>query len=90
MSKRNGKGPRVYAAYKFTEKDPAIYELQRFLGNTKLSQVTKDGGPSTTCMHNWFHGETRRPQNATIEAAGRAMGFERKWMPMRKHSESKK
>jgi hypothetical protein len=82
MAKHNG--ARIYSAYKFTEKDPAIYQLQQFLGDTKLTQVTKDGGPSTTCMRSWFHGETKRPQNATIEAAGRALGYERVWKHMRR------
>jgi len=27
-------------------------------------------------------GETRKPQNATIEAAGRAMGYQRVWQKM--------
>jgi hypothetical protein len=83
MSKGNG---RIYSAYKFTEKDPVIFQLQKFLGDTKLTQVTKDGGPSTPCMRNWFHGETKRPQNATIEAAGRALGYERVWKSMRRKS----
>ena len=83
MAKGNGRF-KTYSAYKFVDKDPEIARLRSMMGDTKLSQVTKDGGPSSSCMSAWFYGETRRPQNATIEAAGRAMGFERKWMPMRR------
>jgi len=86
MAKGNGRF-KTYGAYKFVDKDPVIYQLQQMRANTSLTQITKDGGPSSTCMHNWFYGETRRPQNATIEAAGRAMGYERKWMPMRRKTE---
>jgi len=76
MAKKNGHG---YGAYTFRDKDPVIFQLQQMAGDTKLSQITKDGGPSTACMRAWFHGDTRRPQNATIEAAGRALGKERVW-----------
>jgi hypothetical protein len=31
-------------------------------------------------MQGWFRGKTRRPQNATIEATGRALGFKRTWV----------
>ena len=80
MAKRQKtNGTRTYSAYLFREKDPEIHRLQQLVGDTKLSKVTKDGGPSTTCMRNWFHGETRRPQNCTIEACGRALGWERTW-----------
>ena len=84
MAKGNGSRFKTYSAYKFVDKDPAIHQLNQMRGDTPLAQVSKDGGPSSTCMRNWFYGETKRPQNATIEAAGRAMGYERKWVPMRR------
>jgi len=83
MAKGNGK-LKTYSAYKFTDKDPVIYQLQQMRADTPLTQIMRDGGPSASCMSAWFFGETRRPQNATIEAAGRAMGYERKWVPMRR------
>jgi hypothetical protein len=77
MAKRNGNG---YGAYTFKDKDPEIYRLQQMVGDTKLAHVTKAGGPSATCMRMWFNPEgTKRPQNCTIEAAGRALGYERAW-----------
>jgi len=78
--------PKLYKAYRFTGKDPVIADirgtLQRTLGNVRLSdkrlrEIEADGGPSLTAMHNWFFGETRRPQNATLEACLRAAGFKR-------------
>jgi len=77
MAKKNGH--RTYGAYTFRDKDPVIYQIQQLAGDTKLSQITKAGGPSTACMRAWFHGGTKRPQNATVEAAGRALGKERVW-----------
>jgi hypothetical protein len=77
MAKKNGHG---YGAYTFRDKDPVIYQIQQMLGDTKLSSVVKGGGPSQACMRAWFNPEgTKRPQNATIEAAGRALGKERVW-----------
>jgi hypothetical protein len=79
MANKRKNGFRTYGAYTFREKDPVIYQLQEMAAGTKLSKITRDGGPSTTCMRSWFQGETKRPQNCTIEAAGRALGFERTW-----------
>jgi len=86
---------KLYGAYIFKgDKDPVIDQLrgmaQDYYGVTKvtgkeLSQNSKDGGPSSACMRAWFYGNTRRPQNTTIEAAGRAMGFERIWKRMRRN-----
>jgi hypothetical protein len=75
----------IYRSYVFREKDPVIDQLRGLMGNhVTIGQIVKDGGPSDSCMRNWFYGETRRPQNATIEAAGRAMGYERRWQKMRR------
>jgi hypothetical protein len=32
----------------------------------------------------WFLRTTKRPQNVTLEAAGRAMGYKRVWQKMRR------
>jgi hypothetical protein len=77
MAKRNGHG---YGAYTFRDKDPVIYQIQQMIGDTKVAHVAKAGGPSVACMRAWFNPRgTKRPQNATIEAAGRALGKERVW-----------
>lgn len=91
--KRNGGGSGhfpLYRSYVFRDKDPVIDELrdlfkERFgkdVSNQAMTQVHAEGGPSITCMHAWFFGKTQRPQNPTIEAAGRAMGFKRVWRKM--------
>jgi hypothetical protein len=43
----------------------------------ELAHIEVDGGPSANTMRNWFKGKTKRPQNCTIEAAGRALGMKR-------------
>ena len=81
----------LYKSYVFRDKDPVIDELRtlaeqhfghRIDGNV-LTQIADDGGPTSGCMWAWFFGDTKRPQNPTIEAAGRAMGYQRVWKRMR-------
>lgn len=88
----NGSGPlRLYKSYVFRNKDPVIDELrtivERHFGHQMrgkdLREIAQDGGPSTSCMRAWFFGKTKRPQNPTVEAAGRAMGYQRVWRRMR-------
>lgn len=78
---------KLYKTYMFRGQDPVIGELRDIFvdkyGNQykkELSGIDKAGGPSRTAMDNWFSGKTRRPQNASIEAAGRALGMKRVWV----------
>jgi hypothetical protein len=84
----NGSGRTpIYKSYMFREKDPAIDELRTVvqghfkgkLTTKQLREIEDAGGPTSGCMSAWFFGTTKRPQNATLEAAGRALGYERKW-----------
>jgi hypothetical protein len=90
MAKRktNGTGRMpIYKSYTFRDKDPIIDELRTLVedhygvrvNGKSLRQITEAGGPTASCMGSWFFGTTKRPQNATIEAAGRAMGYRRVW-----------
>jgi len=90
--KSNGRGPlRLYRSYVFRSKEPAIDDLRtvieqhfgRRINRKDLAEIERDGGPSIGCMRGWFFGETLRPTNATLEAAGRAMGYHRVWRRMR-------
>jgi hypothetical protein len=80
---------KIYKAYNFRTKDPVIDELRTIaqdaygkLNHKALADIERSGGPSASCMSNWFFGKTRRPQSASTEAAGRAMGFKRKWVKL--------
>jgi hypothetical protein len=85
----NGKVYRapIYGAYLFRDKDPVIDELRTLaedflrekVSGKNLYQIEKGGGPKVSTMKEWFFGKTKRPTNATVEAAGRSIGFERTW-----------
>lgn len=86
---------RLYKTYMFRTKDPAIDELrteiedytgERLNKSKILGQIERDGGPSISCMRSWFFGETKRPQNCTLEAAGRALGLKRVWVKEEKRN----
>lgn len=92
MTRKNGNGSlRLYKSYMFKEKDPVIDELRTIaedyfgkrINNHDMTQITEAGGPSVACMRAWWLGDTKRPTSATVEAAGRAMGFQRVWKRMR-------
>ena len=79
---------KLYKSYMFRDKDPAIDEFRTVmqdhygdkLDHKAMVDVEVNGGPTPQTIHNWFFGKTKRPQNATIEAAGRALGMKRVWV----------
>lgn len=70
-----------YRCYGFIDKDPAIDQIRTLLQDEKmyhkLSVVSDLSGVSTQTLYQWFMGDTKRPQNATMEAVARSLGFER-------------
>jgi len=88
---------KLYQSYLFRGKDPAIDELRTVfqdafdgrLTTKTLRTVEQNGGPSVSAMVGWFFRTTKRPQNATIEAAGRAIGMRRIWVNGRDHSKKR-
>lgn len=68
----------VYKSYSFRTKDPVIDELRTVVKDEAVSyqQVADASGVSAGTLHNWFQGETRRPQHASIMAVTRAMGYD--------------
>ena len=82
-------GFKLYQSYLFRDKDPAIDEFRtvaqdhfgkRNLNHEDYDDIHEKGGPSGGCVKAWFEGKTKRPQNATLEAAGRALGMRRVWV----------
>jgi hypothetical protein len=79
---------RLYKSYVFRDRDPVIDELRTVMEDSLGRKFTKkdaktieeDGGPKRGTVINWFWGTTKRPQSATLEAAGRAAGFRRTWV----------
>jgi hypothetical protein len=82
---------KSYRSYLFRNKDPAIDDLRTLVedvygekvNNKSLSDMEKNGGPSVGCMRGWFFGITKRPNNTTLEAAGRSFGYRRTWVKMK-------
>lgn len=80
----------LYKSYVFRDKDPAIDELRSVIQNGSngkltrkdLKEIEEGGGPTVGTCANWFFGSVKRPQNATLEAAGRALGYRRVWRKM--------
>jgi hypothetical protein len=78
-----------WGAYLFKDKDPEIDVLRTLLrdelgGLTRkhLAIVEANGGPIVQTLDNWLNGDTMQPKNPSMEAAGRAVGFYRKWTKM--------
>lgn len=80
----------TYKSYIFRTKDPAIDELRTVVEDHFGRRVTKKdsktiehgGGPKAATVNAWFFGKTQRPQSASLEAAGRSLGFRRQWVKM--------
>lgn len=78
----------TYKTYMFKDKDPMIDKLRtvcqgafpgrKGLDRSKISyaMISRESGVSDTCLHNWFEGETRRPQFASMCAVARACGYD--------------
>ena len=80
---------KIYQSYMFRTKDPAIDEFRTVVEDhfgervksRHLRKIEEYGGPSSSAMAGWFFGTIMRPQNATLEAAGRSLGMRRVWVP---------
>jgi hypothetical protein len=91
QKKANGYHAPIYKSYVFKDKDPVIDQLRTLAEDFFREKVTPKnlrtietgGGPKVGTMKQWFFGRTKRPTNATIEAAGRSIGFERKWSKLK-------
>lgn len=75
---------KLYKTYDY-KYDPVIEQVLELLEDSsmKQSQASDLSGVSTSTIRNWSKGKTRRPQNATIEAVGRAAGYGRKWVKIK-------
>lgn len=70
----------IYKTYRFRDKDPIIDELRTAVKDEGLSyqDIHLMSNVTVTTLRNWFEGETRRPQHATIMAVARAVGRDMK------------
>lgn len=75
--RRNGSTGFTYRSYSFVDKDPVIDRLRTMVQREglKYGEVGTISGVSGTTLHNWFEGQTRRPQFATVAAVASALGY---------------
>jgi transcriptional regulator with XRE-family HTH domain len=67
----------TYKSYSFINKDPIIDEIRTIYQDSGYTykQIHEGSGVTTSTLTNWFSGDTRRPQAATVNAVLRAMGY---------------
>ena len=67
-----------YKSYNFKDKDPCIDLLRGAVDQSGMSYLAihEKSSVSVSTLRNWFEGETRRPQFATVNAVARSIGFE--------------
>src|SRR5262249_13893891 len=69
---------RPLKGYYFVNKDPVIDKLRTIVQDSGESyQAIQDmGGAKASSLYNWFHGDVKRPQFATVNATARVLGHE--------------
>jgi transcriptional regulator with XRE-family HTH domain len=84
--KTNGHDKRgalhLYRSYMFRDKDPVIDRVRTLVKDEGVSykDVHFISGVSVTTLHNWFDGETRKPQYATIAAVTTSLGYKQEFV----------
>lgn len=82
-------GITIYKSYAFKTKDPVIDEMRTLfqkeglMGKEGFTKVHERGAATAATYGKWFNGSTRRPQNATVMATARALGYDRKWVKLK-------
>ena len=75
---------RVYRSYRFLDKDPIIDKIRTLIQDEglmkKLTLVHELSGVSTSTLINWFEGDTKCPQNRTIQAITSSLGYKMEWV----------
>lgn len=70
---------RNYSEFDDMGKDPVIGRIRQMVEKEhltkKLGIVHEISGVSRSTLYNWFNGETKRPQYATIMAVAAAMNY---------------
>lgn len=72
----------LYKTYLFKDKDPVIHEVEDTMKREgfTIARIEALSGVTANTMRNWFYGATKRPNNATVQAVMRAMGYQAKWV----------
>lgn len=83
MAKAKRRGFLSYRTYSFQNKDPMIDKIRTIVerSNQSYDQIHDESGVSVGTLYNWFHGKTRRPQFASLNAVARALNHELRLLP---------
>ena len=73
----------TYKSYNFTDKDPIIDEVRTMIeqSGANYEWIHAHSNVSVATLRNWFLGETKKPQAATINAVARSLGFKLGFVP---------
>lgn len=70
---------RIYRTYNMVSKDPSIDRVRTIVQDEglfkNLTALSEISSVSSSTLNNWFHGDTMRPQNATIQAVLTSLGY---------------
>lgn len=74
--KKKVRGFIAYRSYVFKEKDPIIDALRTAYQDSGLGlkEVEEASGVKSSTLYQWFLGDTKRPQFATVSAVALALG----------------
>jgi transcriptional regulator with XRE-family HTH domain len=73
----------TYKSYNFVDKDPIIDEIRTLYEDSGVNYkwLHENAGVATGTLTNWFNGQTKRPQAATLNAVARALGYKLGFVP---------
>lgn len=78
----------IYRTYQFIDKDPVIDNLRTIVEENGLSGkhkiICELSGVSPSTIFNWFKGNTKRPQHATVAAVSSSLGYEMEFVRARR------
>jgi transcriptional regulator with XRE-family HTH domain len=85
-AKKNGHSKKtalsLYRSYNFVDKDPVIDRIRTIVQDEGLNykEIGTISGVSASTLTNWFEGETKRPQYATIAAVTYSLGYKQEFV----------
>jgi transcriptional regulator with XRE-family HTH domain len=67
-----------YATCSFIDKDPIVDTMRTIFEREGESyrSINEMSGDSISTLNNWFNGDTKRPQFATVMAVARSLGYD--------------
>lgn len=73
----------TYKSYSFIDKDPIIDEVRTMVNDSGANYkwIEDHSGVTSSTLHAWFNGKTKKPQAATLNAVARALGYKLGFVP---------